>query len=132
MARGHRGNTLRLLRKLRALALEDRGTVAFEFALICFPMLLLASGIFGVGVVMVEYMELNFTVENAANVAVAGGDGPGWAKTQLPQASFIGQPIPCSGVVTGEQVQGTWPTTLGVLDAFTLTLSASATACPQK
>jgi hypothetical protein len=97
-------------------------------------MLLLCLGIFGVGVVMVEYMQLHFTVENAAKVAVSGGDGAGWAQTQLPQASFIAQPVLCSAApaVPREQVQGTWPTTLGVLDAFTLTLSASATACAQK
>jgi hypothetical protein len=121
-----------LFRRLRAFGFRDRGAVAFEFALICFPMLLLASGIFGVGVVMVEYMQLHFTVENAANVGLGDGDAAGWAQTQLPQATFIAQSVLCSGPVTGKQVQGTWPTTLGVLDAVTLTLSASATACAQK
>jgi Flp pilus assembly protein TadG len=92
MARGHRGtgNTLRLFGRLRAFGAETlsmvgdhRGAVAFEFALISLPMLLLCAGIFGVGVVMIQDMELNFVVENAAKVEVAGQDGAAWAKAQL-------------------------------------------------
>ena len=92
MARGHggTGNRVHLFRRLRAFGLGDRGAVAVEFALIIFPMLLLLSGIFGVGVVMIQYMELNFVVENAAKKEVANpGQGASWAQGQLgPPASF--------------------------------------------
>jgi Flp pilus assembly protein TadG len=51
-----------------------------EFALIAFPMLLLLSGIFGTGVVMVEYLQLTFVVQNAANAEVAkAGTGLAYA-----------------------------------------------------
>jgi hypothetical protein len=94
-------------------------------------MLLLCAGIFGVGVVMIQDMELNFVVENAAKVAVAGGDAVGWATTQLgPQVSFIANsPSPCGGAgVQAAQVTGTWPVSMGVLNAMTVTLSAQACA----
>jgi hypothetical protein len=136
MARGHRGieNTPRLFGRLRAFVAEtpsrlgDRGAIAIEFALICPVMLLLCAGIFGVGVVMVEYMQLNFIVENAAKVELLGQDGAGWAHAQLPQASFTANtPALCYGV-PGAQATGRWPVSMGVLDAVTVTLSAQACA----
>lgn len=138
MARGHRGtgSTLCLFGRLRAFRAEtpsvlgDRGAVAFEFALICPLLLLLCAGIFGVGVVMIQYMELHFVVENAAKVEVAGQDGAAWAKAQLgSQVSFTANPSSCGGPgVQAAQATGTWPVSLGVFQAMSLTLSAQACA----
>jgi Flp pilus assembly protein TadG len=137
MARGHRGtNTLRLLGRLRAFGagtpsmLGDRGAIAIEFALIAPALLLLCAGIFGVGVVMIQYMQLHFVVENAAKVEVAGQDGAAWAKAQLgSQASFTANPSSCGGPgVQAAQATGTWPVSLGVFQAMSLTLSAQACA----
>jgi Flp pilus assembly protein TadG len=139
MARGHRGtgNTLRLFGRLRAFGAETlsmvgdhRGAVAFEFALISLPMLLLCAGIFGVGVVMIQDMELNFVVENAAKVEVAGQDGAAWAKAQLGSpVSVTANPSSCGGPgVQAAQATGTWPVSLGVFQAMSLTLSAQACA----
>jgi hypothetical protein len=112
------------------LCRSPRGAVAFEFALIPPVMLLLCAGIFGVGVVMIQDMELNFVVENAAKVQVAGGDGVGWATTQLaPPVSFTANPSSCGGPgVQAAQATGTWPVSLGVFQSMSLTLSAQACA----
>jgi hypothetical protein len=93
-------------------------------------MLLLCAGIFGVGVVMIQDMELNFVVENAAKVEVTGGDGVGWATAQLaPPAAFTANASSCGGPgVQAAQATGTWPVSLGVLNAVTVTLSAQACA----
>jgi hypothetical protein len=138
MARSHRGtgNTLRLFGGLRAFGaetpsvLEDRGAVAFEFALICPMMLLLCAGIFGVGVVMIQDMELNFVVENAAKLEAAGGNGLAYATAQLaPPVSFnANQSSPCGGGPPAAQVTGTWPVSLGIFQAMSLTLAAQACA----
>jgi Flp pilus assembly protein TadG len=142
MARGHRGtgNTLRLFGRLRAFGAEtpsvlgDRGAVAVEFAVVFPVLLLMLVGIFGVGVVMIQDMELNFVVENAAMLQAAGGNGMAYATAQLaPPVSFtFSQSASCGVGVSAAQVTGTWPVSLGVLDTVPLTLSATATACPPK
>jgi Flp pilus assembly protein TadG len=63
-----------LLRRLRAFRFGDRGAVAVEFALIAPVMLLLCTGIFGVGYVMIQDLQLNFVVEYAAKYEAAGND----------------------------------------------------------
>ena len=140
MPRGHRrtGNTPRLFGRLRAFVAEtpsrlgDRGAVAVEFALITFPMLLLLGGIFGVGLVMTQYMQLNFIVENAAKVEVnTPGTGVAWATTQLasPPVSFTANASSCGGTgVQAAQATGRWPVSMGIFDAVTVTLSAQACA----
>jgi Flp pilus assembly protein TadG len=117
--------------------LGDRGAVAVEFALITFPMLLLLGGLFGVGFVMVQYMQLNFIVENAAKVQLASAmDGATWARAQLnpavsSQATFtVTSPSLCGGPPPAQAalVTGTWPVSMGIFDALTVTLSAQACA----
>ena len=125
MARGYRGTgkTLRLFGRLRAFGagipsvLEDRGAVAVEFALIFPVLLLMFTGIFGMGVVMIEDMQLNFVVERAATKPA--NTGAVWASTQLgPPASFTTADAGC--------ITGTWPISLGIFPSLTL----SAFACP--
>lgn len=134
------GNTAHLFGRLRTLCsrntpkLGDRGAVAVEFALIAPVMLLLCLGIFGVGVVMVQQMQLYFAVENAAWVEAAN-PGQGLAKAFIANqlgssVSVNANPSASCGVgFSGQQVTGLWPVTMGILDAVTLTLSATATGC---
>jgi hypothetical protein len=137
MARGHRGTRHALLRLFgtpRALGaatpsrLGDRGAVAFEFALI-FPVVLLAiAGMFGIGAVMIEDMQLTFIVQEAAKVEVSNpSQGVAWANTALPWASFTA--TPCGPPPDpGTQVTGLGAITLGILPSVTL----SAQACSHK
>jgi hypothetical protein len=137
MARGHPGtNTLGLFgRRLRAFGAEtlsmlgDRGAVAVEFAIIAPVMLLMILGLFGVGVVMIEYMELHFVVQNAAYAQVTSGNGMDYATGQLPSPPVLFTVNPVSSCTGGQQVNGTWPVSFGIFDAVTWTLSASAIAC---
>jgi hypothetical protein len=73
-------------------------------------MLLLLGGIFGVGFVMTQYMQLNFIVENAAKVEVnTPGTGVAWARTQLASPSFTAASSSCGGPgVQAAQATGTW------------------------
>jgi Flp pilus assembly protein TadG len=139
MVRGHRGtgNTLRLFGRLRAFGAEissvlgDRGAVAVEFAFLFFPLMLMFWGIFGVGYVMIQDLQLNFIVEQAAKLEVEGGDAKTYATAQIPWASFTyNNPSPCGGPPPAQaaQVIGTWPVSLGVADAVTFNLSAQACA----
>jgi hypothetical protein len=62
--------------------LGDHGAVAFEFALIFPVLLLMFAGIFGIGVVMIEDMQLTFVAQQAANVEAANlgtGLGAQWS-----------------------------------------------------
>ena len=70
--------------------LGDHGAVAIEFSLIFPVMLLMFAGIFGMGVVMIEDMQLTFVVQGAAKLEAAkAGTGVPWANAQLsPPASF--------------------------------------------
>ena len=111
-------------RKLFGLAkprrLGDRGAVAVEFALIFPVQLLMFAGIFGIGVVMIQDMQLTFVVEGPAKAAQPPGDvgkALAWAQSQLPAATFSATPMPPC-------VIGEWPISLGVFP--TLTMSASA------
>jgi len=105
--------------------LEDRGAVAFEFALVFPVQLLLFAGIFGIGVAMIQKEQLNYVVQGAAQVeaayGVVAGAGVTWASTQLPPpAAFLATTAPC-----GAQISGQWPISLGLLPSLTL----SAQAC---
>jgi hypothetical protein len=109
----------------RALLARDHGAVAVEFALLFPVQLMMFAGIFGMGAVMIEDMQLNFVVEGAAKLE-AGAPPPGtgagvtWASAQLPPpASFVANPT-----ASCAQIVGRWPISLGVFP--TLTLSAWA------
>jgi Flp pilus assembly protein TadG len=113
--------------------LGDHGAVAFEFALIFPVLLLMFAGIFGIGVVMIEDMQLAFVAQQAANVEAANlgrGLGAQWATGQLGQqgASFtyVDQ-ASCPAPTKGAQVTGMWPISLGIFPS--LTLQQTATAC---
>jgi len=109
MKRGHDGMFQALWRATTSRGgLGDRGAVAVEFALIVFPMLLLLSVIFGGGVGMIQYMQLNFVVENAATLQAAGGNGMAYATTQLkPPTSFtFSSSTACGAGVSAAQVTG--------------------------
>jgi TadE-like protein len=113
--------------------LGDHGAVAFEFALIFPVLLLMLAGIFGIGVVMIEYMQLTFVAQQAANVEAANlgtGLGAQWATGQLGQqgASFTYvDPTPLCPGTKGAQVTGMWPISLGIFPS--LTLQQTAIAC---
>jgi Flp pilus assembly protein TadG len=112
--------------------LGDRGAVAFEFALIFPVLLLMFAGIFGIGVVMVEDMQLAFVAQQAANIEAHLGTGLGaqWATGQLGQqgASFTWfDQASCPAPTKGAQVTGTWPISLGIFPS--LTLQQTFTAC---
>ncbi|HKM73959.1 MAG TPA: TadE family protein [Stellaceae bacterium] len=112
--------------------LEERGAVAVEFALLFPVQLLMLAGIFGIGVAMVEDMQLNFVVQGAAQIeagwtSVPSSTGVIWASAQLPSATF--SPNSCVFAGTpGAQIIGQWPINLlGLLPGIpTLTLSAQA------
>jgi hypothetical protein len=132
MGRGRGGirQTPRLFEALRAFG-ADRGAVAVEFAIIAPVLLLLCVGMFGVGYVMIEDMQLQFIVEQAAILEVTGGDAKTYTTTQIPWASFhYNNPSPCGGPppTQAAQVIGRWPVSLGVLNAVTFALSAQACA----
>jgi hypothetical protein len=98
--------------------LGDRGAVAVEFALIFPAVLLMFAGIFGIGVVMIQDMQLTFVVQGAAKAeSEKSGTGAPWASSQLPEATFSATPTP--PCVTGQ-----WPVTLGVFPTVTLLASA--------
>jgi len=100
--------------------LGDRGAVAIEFALVFPVLMLMFAGVFGVGAVMIQYMQLYYVVQGAAQKEAKTGSGAPWASSQLPSAAFVANPTaPC-----GAQITGHWPVSLGVLP--TLTLSAQA------
>jgi hypothetical protein len=117
--------------------LGDHGAVAFEFALIFPVLLLMFAGIFGIGVVMIEDMQLTFVAQQAANVEAANlstglaGLGAQWATGQLGQqgASFtyVDLTPSCPAPTKGAQVTGMWPISLGIFPS--LTLQQTATAC---
>ena len=112
--------------------LGDHGAVAFEFALIFPVLLLMFTGIFGIGVVMIEDMQLAWVAQQAANVEANLGAGLGaqWATDQLGQqgASFkyVDQ-ASCPPGTKGALVTGMWPISLGIFPS--LTLQQTATAC---
>jgi hypothetical protein len=87
--------------------------------------MLMFAGIFGLGVVMIEKMELTYVVQGAAQVeAKSAGAGVAWAISQLPPpAAFVANTPAC-----GAQITGQWPVSLGVFPALTL----SAQACSPK
>jgi Flp pilus assembly protein TadG len=96
------------------------GAVAVEFAIIFPVLMLMLTGIFGLGVVMIEDMQLAFVVERAATAATPAA-GVAWATTQLgPPASFTGANATCGKLITGQ-----WPISLGIFPSLTL----SQTAC---
>jgi TadE-like protein len=117
-----------LLGTLRALPsrLEDRGAVAVEFALLLPVQVLMFAGVFGIGALIIEKMQLTYVVQGAAQVEAATGPlgtgaGAAWASTQLPPpAAFLHSAAPC-----GAQISGQWPIRLGIFPALTL----SAWAC---
>jgi hypothetical protein len=81
--------------------LGDRGAVAFEFALIFPVLILMLAGIFGLGVVMIEKMELTYVAQGAAKVeAQTPGTGVAWSSSALPSpAAFVANsnaPVRCS------------------------------------
>jgi hypothetical protein len=79
-------------------------------------------GLFSIGVVMIEDMQLNFVVENAAKYEAAGNDAAArtYATGQLaPPVSFTAASATC-----GSQVIGYWPITLGIFPSVTLSASA--------
>jgi hypothetical protein len=126
------GTTTASRRAAEPPRLGDRGAVAFEFALIFPVMLAMFWGIFGIGVVMIDDMQLNFVVEQAAKAEVAtNGTGAPWANGLLgwEGASFNAVDLTsCGGApIKGAQVTGVWPMSLGIFPS--LTLQATATAC---
>jgi Flp pilus assembly protein TadG len=109
-------------RTANPVRLGDHGAVAVEFALIFPAVMLLIGGIFGLGVVMIEDLQLTFVVQGAAKVEAAQAKtGVAWAYSQLgPPASFTAaNPTPC-GTVPGAQITGTWPISLGIFPSLTL------------
>jgi Flp pilus assembly protein TadG len=112
--------------------LGDRGAVAVEFAVVFPVLLLMFAGIFGIGVVMIEDMQLAFVAQQAANIEAHLGTGLGaqWATGQLGQqgASFtyVDQ-ASCPAPTRGAQVTGMWPISLGIFPS--LTLQQTFTAC---
>jgi Flp pilus assembly protein TadG len=102
--------------------LEDRGAVAVEFAVIFPVLLLMLAGIFGLGVVMIQDLQLTFVVQGAAKVEAAQANtGVAWAHSQLdaPASFKAANPTPC-GAVPGAQITGTWPISLGIFPSLTL------------
>jgi hypothetical protein len=93
--------------------LDDRGAIAVEFAILFPIVLLMIVGVFETGVLMAQYLQLQFTTESEAKVeAKAPGTGVGWASLQLPSpVTFVASaPTPtCAGLVTGTwQVSLVW------------------------
>jgi hypothetical protein len=122
-----------LLGTLRALPsrLEDRGAVAAEFALLLPAQVLMFGGVFGIGAVMIEYAQLNYVVQCAAQVEAGwtttpAGNGALWAGAQIPPPATFAtiQPAQCGGQL-GAEIVGYWPVNLGIFPALTL----SAHAC---
>jgi hypothetical protein len=107
----------------------DHGAVAVEFALIFPAVLLLIGGIFGVGVIMIEDMQLTFIVQEAAKVEVSNpGQGVPWAQTALPGPLFT--EAPCGLPTPSAQITGTWPISLGIFPSVTLTAQACSHKTP--
>jgi hypothetical protein len=105
--------------------LGDRGAVAVEFALVFPVLLLMFVGVFSVGAVMIQEMQLTYVVQGAAQVGAeaktpAPGPGVAWAHPLLPSVTFSGNLADC-----GVQITGQWPVSFGVFP----TLMLSQTAC---
>jgi TadE-like protein len=75
------------------MKLGDRGAVLVEFAIILPVMMLLTLGMFDVGIMLLQSMQLNFVTQGAAfaeaNAKIPGsgfspGSGITWATAQLP------------------------------------------------
>jgi len=80
------------------MKLGDSGAILVEFAIILPVLLLLTLGMFEVGLVMVQSLQLNFVTQGAAfaeataktpNPGFSPGSGISWATSQLPSASFF-------------------------------------------
>jgi hypothetical protein len=126
MRRGHDG-TLQAVGAVTTAGrgLGDRGAVAVEFALVFPVLLLMFVGVFSVGAVMIQEMQLTYVVQGAAQVgaeAKTPGPGPGvsWARPLLPSVTFSGNLAGCGVLITGQ-----WPVSFGVFPTLTL----SQTAC---
>jgi hypothetical protein len=120
------GHCWRGMRWVRRRWRDDRGAVAVEFAVVFPIQLLLIVGTFAVAVIMIQYQQLNFVVQGAAQAeAQAPGNGVAFASSQIPAAQFTPTlvppkpPVPSIACITGQ-----WP--VDTILWQTLTLSARA------
>jgi Flp pilus assembly protein TadG len=60
------GHCQRGVQSMRRLRREEHGAVAVEFAILMPFMLLIIVGFFGVGVLLIQYQQLNFAGQGAA------------------------------------------------------------------
>jgi hypothetical protein len=110
--------------RVRSFRFGDRGAVGVEFALVFPWLLLMIWGIFEVGELILQEMQITYVVQGAAKVAAdAKTPDPGvaWARPLLPGVTFFGNLDPTCGV----RITGQLPVTFGVLGQLTL----SQTAC---
>jgi Flp pilus assembly pilin Flp len=112
---------------MRRLWREEHGAVAVEFAILMPFMLLIIVGFFGVGVLLIQYQQLNFAVQGAAFAeAQSAGSGVAFASSQISGAQFTATlvppkpPVPSYACISGQ---------LPVTPVLWQTLTLSAQAC---
>jgi hypothetical protein len=77
---------------------QEGGAVLVEFAVLLPVLLIVAMGIFDVGVAMLNAMRLTFTTQAVAVAEVNNpGSGQAWGAKQLPDASFNIYAADCGG-----------------------------------
>jgi Flp pilus assembly protein TadG len=120
------GHCRRCIRSVRRLWREEHGAVAVEFAILTPFLLLIIVGFFSVGVLLIQYQQLNFAVEGGAVAeAKLAGSGVAFASSQISGAQFTATLVPPTPQMPSYAcISGQLPVTPVLWQ--TLTLSAQA------
>jgi Flp pilus assembly protein TadG len=110
--------------RIRTFWLADRGAIAVEFAWIFPVLMLIIFGIFEMGELILDQMQISYVAQGAAQLGAlstpAGPDrGLAWARPLLPSVTFSGSTAACGVVITGQL-----PVDFGILGVLSLSQSA--------